>query len=372
MSLTGGLDTRMILAWYKAAPGSLPCYTFGGMYRECRDVIVARHVARACGQPHEVIRCGLEFISRFPQYAERTVYLTDGCADVSWSPVLYGSQKAREIAPVRMTGNYGDQVFRGQRAFKPMASAPGLFASDLLPHFAAARLTYSRVVDTHPLTFAACRQAPWHHHGLLALEQTQLTMRSPYLDNDVVRTLFRAPQAVARNNHLRIRLIGDGNMALRKIRTDMGFAGRGERFPGAILRYYLNFTFKADYAYNHGMPQWMAQIDHLLAPLHLERVFLGWHKYYHFRVWYRDALAGYLREMLLDSRTLSRPYWQKNNLEAMVQHHLKGDRNYTKEIHRVLSLELLHRLFIDHNDAGSRHPSVSGSIVGRETRLREA
>jgi asparagine synthase (glutamine-hydrolysing) len=51
--------------------------------------------------------------------------------------------------------------------------------------------------------------------------------------------------------------------------------------------------------------------------------------------------------MLLDSRTLSRPYWQKKNLEAMVRRHTKGDRNYTNEIHRVLSLELAHRLFLD-------------------------
>src|ERR1700694_571234 len=29
MSLTAGLDTRMIMAWQKAAPGALPCYTFG-------------------------------------------------------------------------------------------------------------------------------------------------------------------------------------------------------------------------------------------------------------------------------------------------------------------------------------------------------
>jgi asparagine synthase (glutamine-hydrolysing) len=347
MSLTGGLDTRMIMAWHNPLPGSLPCYTFGGTFRECRDVIVARQVARACRQPHAVIRCGPEFISQFPEYAERTVYLTDGCADVGCSPVLYGCQKAREIAPARMTGNYGDQVLRGFRAFKPMDPAPGLFASDLVPHLKAARQTYSRIVDTHPLSFAAFRQAPWHHHQLLALEQTQLTMRSPFLDNDVVRTLYRAPEAVAKNNDLRIRLIGDGNTALRNIRTDMGFAGRGEGFPGAIFRHYHTFTFKADYAYNHGMPQWMAQIDHFFAPLHLERLFLGRHKYYHFRVWYRDALAGYLREMLLDSRTLSRPFWEKKSLENMVQHHIKGDRNYTNEVHRVLSLELLHRLFID-------------------------
>src|SRR5207237_94978 len=38
MSLTGGLDTRMIMAWHKAPRQSLPCYTFGGMFRDCRDV----------------------------------------------------------------------------------------------------------------------------------------------------------------------------------------------------------------------------------------------------------------------------------------------------------------------------------------------
>jgi len=347
MSLTGGLDTRAIMAWHKPSPGSLPCYTFGGTYRECRDVLVAREVARACDQPHQVIVSGPEFISRFPDYAERTVYLTDGCADVSSSPVLYGCQKAREIAPVRMTGNYGDQVLRGLRMFKPTAPAPGLFASDLLPHLAKARETYSKITDTHPLSFAAFRQAPWHHYGLLALEETQLTMRSPFLDNDVVRTTFRAPASVAKNNDLRIRLIGDGNLALRQIRTDMGFAGRDERFPGAILRRYHAFTFKAEYAYNHGMPQWAAQIDHLLAPLHLERLFLGRHKYYHFRVWYRDGLSKYVREMLLDPRSLSRPYLERSGVEAIVRGHLKGSWNYTNEIHKLLTLELLHRLFID-------------------------
>jgi asparagine synthase (glutamine-hydrolysing) len=347
MSLTGGLDTRAIMAWHKSAPGSLPCYTFGGTYRECRDVIVAREVARACEQPYQVIPCDSEFTSRFSYYAEKTVYLTDGCTDVSCSPVLYNCQKAREIAPARMTGNYGDQVLRGLRAFKPMASASEIFSSDLLPCLTAARQTYSRIVDTHPLTFAAFRQAPWHHHGLLALEQTQLTMRSPFLDNDVVRTLFRQPEAMAKNNDLRIRLIGDGSPTLRKIRTDMGFAGRGEQFPGAVLRQYQNFTFKAEYAYDHGMPQRVAQIDHFLSPLNLERLFLGRHKYYHFRVWYRDILSPYVRAILLDPRTLARPYWQKGKLEEMVRRHIKGDRNYTYGIHKALSLEFTHRLFID-------------------------
>ena len=73
VSLTGGLDSRIIMAWRKAPPGSLPCYTFGSMYRDNRDVQLARRVAQICGQRHQVITTGKEFLARFPYYAERTV-----------------------------------------------------------------------------------------------------------------------------------------------------------------------------------------------------------------------------------------------------------------------------------------------------------
>ena len=46
VSLTGGLDTRIIMAWHKAEPNSLPCYTFGSMYRDNEDVKLARRVAQ--------------------------------------------------------------------------------------------------------------------------------------------------------------------------------------------------------------------------------------------------------------------------------------------------------------------------------------
>jgi len=59
------------------------------------------------------------------------------------------------------------------------------------------------------------------------------------------------------------------------------------------------------------------------------------------------AIAGYVREVLLDPVSLSRPYLQKRAVETAVKRHLKGDRNYTTAIHRLLTMELLHRLFLD-------------------------
>jgi asparagine synthase (glutamine-hydrolysing) len=340
-SVTGGLDTRLILAWHKTLSKSLPCYTFGGMFRDCRDVTVGRQAAELYGQSHEVIPVGNQFLSEFPQYAERSVYVTDGCIDVSHSADLYVNERAREIAPVRMTGNYGGEVLRGVRAFKPVEPCSGLFCPEFLSQVKRAKDTYYALLRGRPLSFAVFRQAPWHHYGLLALEQTQLSVRSPFLDNDVVRTVFRAPHSTFTNNDVSLRLIADGNAALRRLQTDRGFGG------STASQKFLEFTFKAEYAYDYGMPQSLARIDHIFSPFHLEHLFLGRHKFYHFRVWYRDALAQYVREMLLDHRTLSRPYLDRTRLEAIVRGHLKGDRNYTLAIHKVLTLELVHRLFLD-------------------------
>ena len=345
----------MIVAWQKASPGAMPCYTFGSMFHENQDVRVARRVAEACNQPFQVLAVGDEFLSRFSHYAERAVYLTDGCVDVSRAPDLYLNEQAREIAPARMTGNYGGEILRGVRAFKPEYSSEGLYQPEIGNYVRQAGEAYERMAHGHPVSFAAFKQGPWYHYGILALEQTQLAMRSPFLDNDFVRTAYRAPASELTSNEASLRLIAGGNRALLRIPTDRGLAGQRGRFVTAASRAFLEFQFKAEYAYDMGMPQWVAQLDHAFSVFHFERLFLGRHKVFHFRVWYRDTLAGYVREMLLDPRSLNRPYLERKRVEEMVQRHLKGDRNYTNEIHKLLSLELLHRLFLDVYTGPSQH-----------------
>jgi len=347
MSLTGGLDTRMIMAWHKAAAGSLPCYTFGGMFRDCQDVLIARRVARLCDQPHEVIPVGPEFLARFAHYAERAVYLTDGCVDVSRSPDLYINEKAREIAPVRMTGNYGGELLRGVRAFKATDPTPGLFSPEVLPFIRQAKETYAGLLAAHPATFALFKQAPWHHHGVLALEETQLSMRSPYLDNDLVRVVFRAPRSILATADACLRLLADGDAALANIRTDRGLMGDAWTLSGAAGRATLELLFRAEYAYDMGMPQWLARLDHRLSRLRVERFFLGRHKVSHFRIWYRDALSTYVREVLLDRQSRGRSYLEGKRVEEIVEAHIKGKRNHTTAVHAMLTLEILHRLLLD-------------------------
>jgi asparagine synthase (glutamine-hydrolysing) len=345
VSLTGGLDTRIIMAWRKATPGSLPCYTFGSMYRENQDVYLARRVAEICGQPYRVVTVDEKVLAKFPHYAERTLYLTDGCVDTSRSADLYNNEMARQIAPVRMVGTFGSEIIRGAVMFKAVTPSSDVFRSEVLALVSKAAQTYRNQLQGNRTTVVAFRQPAAYHFGVLALEQSQLTLRSPYLDNEIVRTVFRAPRT-EQGEDVRLRLIRDGSQELARLRTDRGL-GVSNPISSAMLRAYLEFTFKAEYAYDYGMPQWVAKIDHALSPFHLERLWMGRHKLFHFRWWYRTILANYVREMLLDSRTLARPYLERKGVEAIVAGHLKGNRNYTTEIHRLLALELLHRVFLD-------------------------
>lgn len=347
ISLTGGLDTRMLMACVDRAPGSMPCYTFGGMYRDSFDVSVSREVAQACRQKHYVLQLGREFLVNYPRLAEKSVYISDGCLDACSAYELYLNKLARGIAPIRLTGNYGSEVLRNVRAFKAIPPGDGLLDPDFSVHTREAVKTFAEISKGHRLSFAVFRQAPWYGYGRLSVEQSQLTLRTPYMDNAVVALAYQAPEGATATREISLRLIADCNPALSKILTDRGF-GHASNFSSIASRIYREFLFRSDYYYNHGMPHWLAKIDTTLSPLHLEKLLLGHHKFHHYRIWFRRELAEYMTDMLSDERTASRPHVKNPaTLKKMVNDHMRGVRNCTSEINMMLSVELIYRLLIE-------------------------
>lgn len=348
LSLTGGVDSRMILAWAPGLEGTLPCYTFGGTYRDCRDVKIARAVAEICRQPHRVISIGSEFLSEFPALAEKMIYISDGSMDLSGTIDLYLQRKARQIAPVRVTGTYGGEILRSLVVFKPNTVCERLLDEELTRQSGTVSGTYAAELEGKALSFSAFKQTAWYMACKFVIERSQLTVRMPYFDNDLIALAYQAPPE-AQTNALSLKLVGEKQPALNSIGTDRG--APLNRSPALARAYDLwqQFTFKAEYAYDYGMPQWLARADHIFAPLRLERLFLGRHKFHHFRVFYRDQLAPYVKEVLLDSRTRTRPFWRAKYLEKMVSDHVAGVGNHTLEIHKILAVELLQRLLLEQN-----------------------
>ncbi len=346
MSLTGGLDSRLIMAWINGYSSKLHCYSHRGMFNECIDARLGRKVAAECGRPHRLVRVGEEFFSQFQNLALSTVYRTDGVMEVIGSAGFYANRIAMEIAPVRMTGNYGGEILRALVMLSPAKLRNPYFAPDFKPLIADGVETLTQERRVPRTSFVAFKQVPWHHYSRFALENSLWTIRSPYLDNDLVSLAYQAPNDVRVNQGLAERLIADGNPALAAFPTDRGPLGRSGVF-GRITELYQEFTFKADYAFDYGMPQWLANIDRVLRPLHFERWFLGRHKYVHFRYWYRHQLAPFVKDVLLDSRSLTRPYLDRNAVEKMVDAHVSGHGNYTLEITALLTTELMQRQLIE-------------------------
>jgi asparagine synthase (glutamine-hydrolysing) len=348
VSLTGGLDTRLIMAHAPRYPSGTPCYTFGSMYRDGFDVRVARQVAAMCGQGHHTIGIGEQFLDDFPVLAKKAAYISDGYIDVaSGSAELFANRHARKLAPIRMTGSHGSEVLRGVSGFRYKLGHHDVFDDELGKHMALASGVFERTKIGHALTFAAFVEAPCFNYNRISLEQSQLVKRSPFMDNDLLAVVYRAPAHCVTTDRLCLQLVKDGNPALARITTNRGVGGAAEGLLTRFRQKYHEILKLAELGYGDGMPQPLSRIDARLRPLQLERAFLGWHGFYHFRKWLRDELAGYVEDILLDPRTLSRPYYRKGALDRIVAGHVHGGLNFALEINTALSLELAHRTLLE-------------------------
>jgi asparagine synthase (glutamine-hydrolysing) len=359
ISLTGGLDTRMIMACRPASRVKPVCYTFSGEKVQTLDARLAARVAKASGLEHRNLNIGADFFSNFATYADRTVHITDGCFGVLGAHEIYFNQKARQLAAERLTGNFGSEILRGMSTFKPI----GLSRQLLTPEF-------SRAVDASavellrdaapPVTFAAFREIPWNLFGSLAAGRSQVTFRTPYLDNELVALAFQAPEALRKSPLVALRLVKNNNRLLSKIPTDRGYGWERAGLTYAARRLWSEVTFKLDYIYSEGLPHQLAPFDTLIGGLSKTGV-LGLHKYLPYRRWFRRELATYVQEILTDPQTRRMPFWNSDFLQRMAADHVNGRKNYVREINAVLTLEAAERLII--RGTWSENPVGAGSTL---------
>jgi asparagine synthase (glutamine-hydrolysing) len=141
-------------------------------------------------------------------------------------------------------------------------------------------------------------------------------------------------------------LIAEGNPALGLVGTDRALRLGSRPVLTKIAKAWQEFTAKAEYAYDYGMPRWIARTDHFLSRLQLERLFLGHHKFYHFRIWYKKQLKGYLESLGLDAAANEPSCYRPGACKELIEAHLSGQRNHTLALHKLLTVHLIDRLLI--------------------------
>ena len=341
LSLTGGLDSRLVLACLDAAPNTVPCYTFGSMYRTTKDVSVASTIAARCRQSHQVLELGRGFLDQIDDYFHRAVYASDGYIGLPGSAELYLNGLARRVAPVRVTGNWGGELMRGVRAFKlrePKGGFTGSAIRQLLPEVAQ---TFARTSDWPPLSYTLFQQMPHQAYGRYAVERSQVQMRSPFLANGVVKALYQAP-ASARSSIELVRMVLARCPALIAVPTDTGRLGDSSRAVQQVRQAYRRLMVKGEYLTSHGAPDWMAALSSRV-PI-LETAFLGRDKFHHFRYWMRHELSGFVRNALRrdDSGVLT-DWFDMRRVGVMVEDHIAGRANYTDELDKLMTVAAMQR-----------------------------
>lgn len=340
-SLTAGLDTRAITAALQERNRTLPCYTFGGSWGELFDVRTARKVAKVYDQPYDVIRVGSRFLNGFPGFAGSTIYISDGTHDAFGAHDVYLNEIARGIAPIRLTGKFGSEVVRIRRLLPSLAYPQGLLQPDLkslvdgLPSYAQMN------PNGHPLTRVVSEEIPWHEYGRVAVEQSQLTLRTPYMDNDLVKLMYQVPTEVRAAGKLQEEYIRDKSRELATIATNMGKLVSKNQMVTRFLYGALWALFKVEYIYLYATPHWLTRFDRSLGSLRLERLLAGRQKWEGYRIWIKTEFPDFIRQTLLNPRAQYTRYFERKAVEKMAIRHTAGTHNYFNEINSALTVELI-------------------------------
>jgi asparagine synthase (glutamine-hydrolysing) len=346
IALTGGLDSRMIMACRPQNNGHTTCYTFSGNNGRTLDDTIAARVATVSNLDHCLLRLEPDFFAGFAAHADKTVFATDGSTGISNAHETYLNRKARELAPIRLTGSCGSEILRGHSGFKPVFLSPQLLSGDWRPQVEARTKSLS-FEKTNPVTFAAFKEIPWGVlYGNLAAGGSQLPFRSPYLDNELVALAFRTPDEFRRSSLPSCHLVRSTNYSLSEIPTDRGFGGSNSGLRFVTRRAFAEVTFKLDYYAVAGLPGPFSPFNAIFKPVVETLKIAGMHKFLRYSAWFRKELAQYVRDVLGSQSVRTSGIWNPEFIAQLTAAHMSGRRDYWNEINAVMTFEAVDRLLL--------------------------
>ena len=348
LSLTGGNDTRLMMAFLDRGQPPAGTFTYG-LSPKTADVRLAKRVARTLGLPHECIEVRREFLQSFPEYADKAVWFSDGMGDILSATILHvhGAHRNRIVAG----GKYGTQVARGvrQRVWDLAGLGNlGILAKDVHDQvkdspagsLRQAREPYAGIASAEDagLLFTIVEECRHHWGGKLAMENAFIRPRTPFTDHEFLDFVLRLPEGATNDAALQQALIRANSPALARIPTNRGLLPDTRSRLLRIEAYLFKVWFLLATATNSRRVHPKLRLD--LTPFANNATSK-------FRTWFRGELAEYLRLILLDRRTLRRGWFDPDVLRGMLDRHIGRQADHSAELAKAVSLELFFRQFAD-------------------------
>ena len=354
--LSGGLDSRVVLAYLRknSAYDELHTFTFG--VPGCDDARFAREVAEKAGSRHH-------FYALQPDYlldkAEEGIRLTEGMQncihmhalatltdEVKHVNVIYkgflGDALMGHFTDHDWFANYSEddiiQLFYHSYPITfHVSDQVNLFTKDFyLSTKGCVNDTLTRMLsDTHSINFVnqffkfdlRQRQRRFVLSGV-ELVRSQAMVRTPFSDNDLVDFMIKAPPGLRMGRHLIKDVFINNFPEFAKVPyTETGYP---LMHCGRDLRIRMN-----------AQTRWRlraAGLNWISAP--------KTRPYADYNLWMRTALRDWVIDILLDTRSIERGYFRLEYIRKLVDDHMAGT-NHAGKLGALITLELWHRIFID-------------------------
>ncbi|PIU28234.1 MAG: hypothetical protein COT09_05680 [Candidatus Hydromicrobium americanum] len=214
LTLSAGYDSRVILSALKSS--QIRALTFGK--RTDREVIVASKLAKLVGCKHLIQEFEENFTDRIMDFLYQTVRITDGLCNITHSWLLYVFNLQREFINPCFVGFGGSELIRGLQntalSFSPNSKKLllscnlqlatniqylGFFSPELLKNANDERFTThdSRFTIRERALFFTLEEIMRKYYGAdIALMESQVQVRIPYMDYDFLKFILRTPFSI--------------------------------------------------------------------------------------------------------------------------------------------------------------------------------
>ncbi|MBN1567568.1 MAG: asparagine synthase (glutamine-hydrolyzing) [Acidobacteria bacterium] len=373
--LSGGLDTSAVVAvMHKLVGSRFKVFTAGFEEEQFNETVDAKIVADHLGLEHFSVTIG--FRQDLPQLLEKIVWHHDApFADTSAIPSYFAAILAREHVPVVLTGDFPDQLIGGSghhvTTLARLRSDPATYrllrnrffnrAVTRLP-FSAGGATFSDKIKRmiYRETFSLEEQ-----RILLNMPVPELLKRWLYtpelrrinMQHDSMRWA-RSLYEEVRDSDLLDKLLyfdslsyapDDLMVKVERMTMAHGLIALSPFHDREIVEFIASIP--SALKIHSGSTKYIMR--EALRPMLPEYTLLKKKKGFDMPLdeWLIKRSAGYVRELLLDSRSLSRNYFVGKRLTEMVERFLAEKSDYASgsaaTIISLMTLELWHRLFID-------------------------
>jgi len=358
--LSGGLDSRLLLAFLSSLTQKGSFFTFTWGIPGCDDARFAKELAAKTGVHHEFFELKPDWLL---EKGEEAIRLTDGMGNLVNLHALATLDQEASCAKVLYKGFLGDAMMgfalrhqlwanydettrfqahfqvhtdQGVVTFAPEeqkklftdAFQKAIGTSVDEDYLAGMDEADTPILADQRVYFDYRQRVPRMTIKGVEVARSKAMVRLPFADNDLVDFALRLPPGLRYERRLQRNAFIRAFPKLAQVPiSNTGFpmmaCARDTVLRGKeVIRWHLEAK----------------GLGRLIGPSH--------RPYKDYNRWFRTVLRNWVEETLLSRRSLERGYFNPDAVRQMVSDHMAG-ADYAVRIGALMSLELWHRMFLD-------------------------